>query len=109
MEAKMTHNLQTQTFNFDGKTFKKGVDSYNYSDAMFIVERSEKTLISYVDDDKKIIHHGEISNPAEYLEDNNRILVSKRGNALGCIIYLGNNQDLVEDMAFDDITTWAKK
>ena len=23
MEAKMTHNLQTQTFNFDGKTFKK--------------------------------------------------------------------------------------
>ena len=57
---------------------------------MFIVERSEKTLISYVDDDKKIIHHGEISNPAEYLEaDDNRILVSKRGNALGCIIYLG--------------------
>lgn len=85
----MTHNLQTQTFNFDGKTFKKGVDSYNYSDAMFIVEHSEKILISYVDDNKKIIHHGEVPFPTDYLEDNNRILVSKRGDSLGCIIYLG--------------------
>jgi len=89
----MTHNLNTQTFSFEGKTFKKGVDSYNFSDAMFIIERSEKTLISYVDDNKKIVHHGEIPNPADYLEDDNRILVSKRGKALGCIIYLGVNDE----------------
>ena len=95
MEAKMTHNLQTQTFTFEGKTFKKGVDTYNHSDAKFIIEHSEKTLISYVDDNKKIIHHGELPNPSEYLDYQNRILVSKRGNALGCIIYLGTADDYI--------------
>jgi len=90
MEAKMTHNLQTQTFNYKGKTFKKGVDTYTHKESIFIIDNSNKVLISYVDDNKKIIHHGAISNPKSYLDSVfNRILVSKRGDALGCIIYLG--------------------
>ena len=91
----MTHNLQTQTFTFEGKTFKKGVDTYTHKESIFIIDNSSKVLISYVDDDKKIIHHGAISNPSKYLDYQNRILVSKRGNALGCIIYLGTADDYI--------------
>ena len=90
MEAKMAHNLNTQTFSFRGRTFKKGVDTYTHEESLWIIARSEKTLISYVDDNKKVIYHGELPNPRNYLDSVwNRILVGKRGKGLGCIIYLG--------------------
>lgn len=92
MEAKMTHNLQTQTFDYEGKTFKKGVDTYAYVDALFILQNANLVQISFVDDNAKMVHHQDvtISQAKQHITNHsNRILVNKRGNALGCIIYLG--------------------
>ena len=54
----MTHNLQTQTFTFEGKTFKKGVDTYNHSDDKFIIEHSEND--GYALMRRGFEHHDEI-------------------------------------------------
>jgi len=92
----MTHNLNTQYFSFEGKTFKKGVSSYAYVDALFILQNANLVKISYVDDNAKIVHHQDVTikQAKQHITNHsNRILVNKRGTALGCIIYLGVNDE----------------
>jgi hypothetical protein len=93
-EGQMTHRLNTQTFDFKGQTFKKGVDNYAYVSAKFIVDNSEKIQFSYVDK-YYMIHNDDVSveTANAWIDDKRntpyRILVNRRGSALGCIIYLG--------------------
>ena len=93
-EGQMTHRLNTQYFSFEGKTFQKGVSSYAYVDARFILLNAKKIQVSQVDKSGMInimdISDVCVSVAIDLLSDHsNRILVNKLGSALGCIIYLG--------------------
>ena len=90
-EGQMAHKLQTRTFDFEGNTYKKGVDTYGFLSAVRIIHNSKKIQVSYVDK-YYIIHNKDVSksNAVDLLSaKSNRILVNKLGSALGCIIYLG--------------------
>ena len=93
-EGQMAHRLQTRTFDFDGTTYKKGVDTYGFMDAVKIIHHSKKIQTSQVDKSGMInimdISDVHKSVAIDVLSANsNRILVNKLGSALGCIIYLG--------------------
>ena len=89
-EGQMTHRLQTQTFNFRGTNYKKGIDTYDFQGAWNIVSWCDKIQISFIDSKNMIqIEDVNIHTAYQKLQDSNRILVNKLGSALGCIIYLG--------------------
>ena len=93
-EGQMAHKLQTRTFDFDGTTYKKGVDTYGFMDAVKIIHHSKKIQTSQVDK-TGLVSFMDISNVNKSVAidllsaNSNRILVNKLGSALGCIIYLG--------------------
>ena len=93
-EGQMAHRLQTRTFDFKGTTYKKGVDTYGFMDAVRIIRHSKKIQTSQVDK-TGLVSFMDISDVNKWVaidllnSNSNRILVNKLGSALGCIIYLG--------------------
>tara|TARA_R100000329_G_scaffold142237_1_gene125533 strand:- start:208 stop:510 length:303 start_codon:yes stop_codon:yes gene_type:complete len=90
-EGQMAHKLQTRTFDFDGTTYKKGVDTYGFMDAVRIIFNSKKIQSSFIDKNGMLEFSDVSKSDAVDLlsAHSNRILVNKHGSALGCIIYLG--------------------
>jgi len=85
----MAHKVKIQTINYKGAIYNKGLNSYNYNTALYLLNNCKKIVISAYNDEG--IHANEF-NPSDdisrFLGSKNRIWLNKCGQDLYALLYV---------------------